>query len=322
MKKHITGLAIVAAASFLAGCQTPKNNLLEHYYAFPGATGLKKVPAQQVQLAVLPVSKTDGKQAEKLIKSYGARHYASLGMAAVQGPELTDQEIRQFAGSVGGDVVIYVRGFMGMRPASRMVVGSYTPPSVSYGRASSYGSSSGSANTYGSTPWGPMNFNTYGSGSSYGTASATVVNPGSTTYLRENYMEPVFAHQIAVMQSPQGQLNNWEIVRRNLNRQMPEGWRYEDETTMRQAAANLASMAGVPLPKRLQPTGSSMDLSFIARVNKAKSQEEANKIYDALPKVQQYVYDRSFGHKNITVAQVQAWADEFNKKRRAGSEGS
>jgi len=211
------------------------------------------VPEQQVQITAMPYSKSVKKQVDKLINSYAGRHYVSLGMAMVSGPELTDQEIRQFAGSVGGDRVIYVRDFLGMQPASRMAVGSYTPPSVSYGRASAYGSSSGSANTTGATPLGPVNLSTYGSGSSYSTANATVFNPGSTTYVRENYMEPTFAHMIAVLQSPQRQLNNWEIRTGNLNRLMPEGWRYVDATSMRQQAAALASVAGVPLPKRLTP---------------------------------------------------------------------
>lgn len=254
MKKHIAFLAIVAAAAVLPGCATsPNNNLAQFYQPFPGTTGQKKVPAQRVQITTLPYSKGVRKQVDNLLKSYTDRHYIALGSATCSGPELTDQEIRQFAGSVGGDLVIYVRGFMGMRPASRMVVGSYTPPSVSYGRASSYGSSYGSANTYGSTPWGSMNFNTYGSGSSYGTANATVFNPGSTTYVRENYMEPTFAHQLAILQSPQGQLNNWETQTRNLNREMPEGWKYMDEEASKQTAANLARLADVPLPKRLQP---------------------------------------------------------------------
>jgi len=244
------GAVVLVAA---CGCKTTNNNLAEHYRSFPGATGLKKVPAQRVQVAIVPSGKNGEKRANKLIDSYAARQYASLGMAMVSGPELTDAEIRQFAGSVGGDLVIYWREFMGMREASRMVVGSYTPPSVSYGSASAYGSSYGTANTSGSTPWGSMNFNTYGSGTSYGTANATVFNPGSTTYMRENYLEPTFAHFIGVLQSPQEQLNNWEIVRRNLNRTMPQGWRYEDEETMRLTAANLAQRAGVPLPKRLEP---------------------------------------------------------------------
>lgn len=249
---QVIGVALLAG---VCGCKTTNNNLAEHYRAFPGASGLKKVPAQRVQMAIVPSGKGGEKRANKLIDSYAARQYASLGMALVSGPELTDAEIRQFAGAVGGDLVVYWREFMGMQPASRMVVGSFTPPSVTYGSASAYGSSSGNAYTSGSTPWGNMNLNTYGSGTSYGTANATVVNPGSTTYVRENYLQPTFAHFIGVLQSPQGQLNNWEIVRRNLNQTMPQGWRYEDDETMRLTAANLAQRAGVPLPKRLQPWG-------------------------------------------------------------------
>jgi hypothetical protein len=262
-------LQTIGAIALLAttGCNTANNNLAEHYKAFPGSAGLKKVPPQQVQVIVAPEGKDSGKNAAKLIDSYAAKNYASIGMAIVSGPELTEEDLREFAGAVGGDLVVYQREFMGMSQASRMVVGSYTPPSVSYGTATSYGSSYGNANTYGSTPWGNMNLSTHGSGTSYSSSRATVINPGSTTYVRENYLEQTFSHTICVLQSPLQQLRNWEIVRKNLNKLQMPGWKYETREQSLLSAAAFAQKAGVQLPKDLQPrsaksetTGVSADL--------------------------------------------------------------
>ncbi|MFZ4499200.1 MAG: hypothetical protein ACOYMX_05795 [Burkholderiales bacterium] len=61
-----------------------------------------------------------------------------------------------------------------------------------------------------------------------------------------------------------------------------------------------------------QPTGVAMELGFFDQLNNAQSQEEFNKMYDALPAVQQHVYDRSFGQK-ITPAWAAQKADEFFK---------
>lgn len=60
------------------------------------------------------------------------------------------------------------------------------------------------------------------------------------------------------------------------------------------------------------PTGVAMDLAFFNKLNSARSQEEFNAMYDALPDVQKHVYDRSFGQK-ITPAWAAQKADEFFK---------
>lgn len=61
-----------------------------------------------------------------------------------------------------------------------------------------------------------------------------------------------------------------------------------------------------------QPTGVAMELGFFDQLNNAQSQEEFNAMYDALPAVQQHVYDRSFGQR-ITPAWAAQKADEFFK---------
>ncbi len=60
----------------------------------------------------------------------------------------------------------------------------------------------------------------------------------------------------------------------------------------------------------IKPTGAVMDVGFIAQLNSAGSQEEFNQMYDALPKVQQHIYDRSFA-QDIDPAWASQKAEEF-----------
>ena len=81
------------------------------------------------------------------------------------------------------------------------------------------------------------------------------------------------------------------------------------------AVAATASGAAVRRAEpNLQPVGTAMDLDFFDQLNSAQSQEEFNAMYDALPAVQQFVYDRSFG-QNITPAWAAQKADEFFKSQ-------
>ena len=81
------------------------------------------------------------------------------------------------------------------------------------------------------------------------------------------------------------------------------------------AVAATASGAAVRRAEpNLQPVGTAMDLDFFNQLNSAQSQEEFNAMYDALPAVQQFVYDRSFGQK-ITPAWAAQKADEFFKSQ-------
>ena len=73
-----------------------------------------------------------------------------------------------------------------------------------------------------------------------------------------------------------------------------------------------ASSPGQRAEPKMQPVGVAMDLDFFNQLNSAQSQEEFNAMYDALPAVQQFVYDRSFGQK-ITPAWAAGKADEFFK---------
>lgn len=76
------------------------------------------------------------------------------------------------------------------------------------------------------------------------------------------------------------------------------------------------NVAAAPEVRRAEanvvPTGVAMDLAFFNKLNSARSQEEFNAMYDALPDVQKHVYDRSFGQK-ITPAWAAQKAEEFFK---------
>lgn len=133
-----------------------------------------------------------------------------------------------------------------------MVVGSYTPPSVSYTTGTAYGSSAGYGSGTARTPYGPATFNSTSTGTSFANAQATTVNSGSTTYVRENFTQPIFAQHFTIFQSPQAQLQNWENMRLLLNSRMPAGWQYQTKEQAKQTAAVFASEAGVPLPANLQ----------------------------------------------------------------------
>jgi hypothetical protein len=75
-----------------------------------------------------------------------------------------------------------------------------------------------------------------------------------------------------------------------------------------------ASSPGQRAEPKMQPVGVAMDLDFFNQLNSAQSQEEFNAMYDALPAVQQHVYDRSFGQK-ITPAWAAQKADEYFKQQ-------
>lgn len=142
--------------------------------------------------------------------------YLCLGIAEFKGPLLTPAQLREFGGSVGGDLLWYETKHIGTQRGSRMVLGSYTPPTVGYSTATASGYSSGSAYANAQTPWGPVSVNSSGYGSSYGTATATTYNPGQSTYVRQEFEYPVYEHGIAVWQSPQGQIRNWDNVEKEL----------------------------------------------------------------------------------------------------------
>jgi hypothetical protein len=190
----------------LGGC-AQKSEISQFYNPLEPALVQKPINPNLVEVA----EPTTRKQINDIMKHKpGQQAYRVLGFAQFSGPLVSLPELRKFAASVGGDYVLRTADFAGIQDGTRMVVGSYTPGSISYSTGNAFGASSASSYTSGSTPLGAFTSTTYGSGSAYGTATATTYNPGQTTYVRENFKYPVFIQAISIMQSPTTQNRNWK----------------------------------------------------------------------------------------------------------------
>ena len=198
-----TTFALVCA--LMAGCATQSE--IKNFYN-PSEPALAQKPNSPAHVEVIEPANSN--QMMAFIKErLGQQSYRLLGSASFSGPKVSLAELRRFAASVGGDQVVRTAEFAGIQQGSRMVVGSYTPPSSTFSTGTAYGTASGTSYSSGSTPFGPYNQSTYGSGSSFGTATATTFNPGQVNYVRENFNYPTFNQTITVMQSPQAQKRNW-----------------------------------------------------------------------------------------------------------------
>jgi hypothetical protein len=134
------------------------------------------------------------------------------------------------------------------------------------------------------------------------------------------------ANQPVMTQAQLLEFTNMNGVNASLDALVEGGMRPEDAASMLENAGydlgelaapeNVAAGATAPAPQvrraepNIKPTGSMMDIGFIAQLNSAGSQEEFNQMYDALPKVQQHVYDRSFA-QDIDPAWASQQAQEF-----------
>ena len=200
--KTTTGLFCLL---IVAGCAGQSE--IANFYK-PQSPTLAQKPTNPKHVDV--VEPANSKQLQEFLRDRLANQsFLLLGYASFSGPKVQLSELRKFAASVGGDCVVRTADFAGIKQGSRMVVGSYTPPSSSYSTGTAFGSASGTAYTTGSTPFGPYNQTTYGSGSSFGTATATTFNPGQVNYVRENFQYPAFDQCITVLQSREGQKRNW-----------------------------------------------------------------------------------------------------------------
>lgn len=138
--------------------------------------------------------------------------YLVLGKAEFSGPAASPHELQKLAGTVGGDLIVYGKKFIRTERGARMVLSSYTPPSLGYSTATASGYSYGGATANTQTPWGPVVTNTTGYINNYGTASSSTFNPGQSTYVRQEFDYPVFNQCAVVFQSPQGQVKNWANI--------------------------------------------------------------------------------------------------------------
>jgi hypothetical protein len=216
--KQLIGILLLAG---LSGCVTTNPQLAKVYEPTDPQLRQKPMPASSVKIVGFSSKEGSPEKAQKLLAPYIKQRYVKLGHASFTGPAVSDDELKQFVGSVGGDLVFFTGEFLETREGSRMVLGGYTTPSTSYTTGSSYGSSSAYGTGSAQTPFGQMRFDSTTTGSSYGSASATTYNSGSATYVRERFSQPVFAQHFTVFQSPQAQLRNWENMRVRMNRTLP-----------------------------------------------------------------------------------------------------
>jgi hypothetical protein len=228
----------------LSGCVTTNPELAKVYEPMDPRLRQKPVPADSVKIIGFNSKEGSPEKAQKLLAPYMKQRYVKLGHASFTGPAVSDDKLKQFVGSVGGDLVFFTGEFLEMREGSRMVLGSYTTPSASYTTGSLYGSGSSFGTGVAQTPQGPVRFNSSATGSSYTTGNATTYNSGSATYVRERFSQPTFAQHFTVLQSPRTQLRNWENMRAMLNQNLPPDQQISKEQSQR-SAAMFAQEAGV-----------------------------------------------------------------------------
>lgn len=206
--RFLNTIILSSLLAFGLGACATKSEISQYYQA---GLPIKQVAQNSSTVRVLEVPKTT-KEQRSLVLSLSDQGFFYIGGAKFSGPARTPEEIRKFAASVGGDCVIYEKIFMGTNTGSRMVVGSYTPPSVGYSTTtgSAYGSGSGYASS--STPFGSVNTTSFGQASAFGSAQSTSFNPGQTTYVRQDFNYPIFNQCIMVFQSPEAQVKNWKNI--------------------------------------------------------------------------------------------------------------
>jgi hypothetical protein len=220
--RFLNTIILSALLAFGLGACATKNEISQYYQA---GVPIKQVAQNSSTVRVLEAPK-DTKEQRSLVLSLSDQGFFYIGGAKFSGPSPTPEEIRKFAASVGGDCVIYEKIFMGTNTGSRMVVGSYTPPSVGYSTTSgsAYGTGSGYASS--STPFGSVNTTSFGQASAFGSAQSTAFNPGQTTYVRQDFNYPVFNQCIMVFQSPEAQAKNWKNIQTYF--ELPaDGWDFK-----------------------------------------------------------------------------------------------
>lgn len=190
----------------MAGCVTNSSPIAQFYKPYTPYKQKKGDPSV-VQIREVPFN-----TGKKWFDSMNDEGYFLLGWADFSGPLLTPEALKQFAASVGGDMVVYEKLFIKNEQGSRMVVASYTPPSTGYANTSGSGFTSGSSYTTAQTPWGPASANSYGSVNSFNSSSTTVYNPGQTTYARQDFTYQAFNQGVIVWQSPAALTKNWDNI--------------------------------------------------------------------------------------------------------------
>ena len=231
---------LLPSAVLLAGCATT-SPISPFYKPTPGMPAQIKQPISSVRIIDVPATKDIAKRLQSMSRDYIENKTTfGLGEARFIGPLQSDAEVRRFAASVGGDLVMRTSAFLWMGTGSRMVLGSYTTPTVSYTSGYATGTSSGSSTITGQTPLGAFNANSFSSGTSTASANAATFTSGQSTYVRETYQYPVYAQVLVIFTTPQGQLRNWRNVTKSIN--------VTSEAEAKQIAAAFATDHGLPVP--------------------------------------------------------------------------
>ncbi len=198
-------------------------------------------PASAIRIVDIPANKDVARQIDRMSKDLIQNKTTfGLGEAKFIGPLQSDNEVRRFAGSVGGDLVLRSSAFVGMESGSRMVLGSYTTPTVSYTAGYATGTSSGSTSITGQTPFGPLSASALSSGTSTAYGNTATYTSGQSTYVRESYQYPVYAQALIVFATPRAQLRNWRNITRSIN--------VTSDAEAKRIAAAFAADHGLTLP--------------------------------------------------------------------------
>ena len=171
----LSRIIILIIVCLLSSCVNTTSEINQFYKPVSGITQ-KRINPSIVRIVDVPYNSD-----KKLALSITNQGYLFLGTATFTGPQVTPLQLQLFASSVGGDLVLYEKKFVRKERGSRMVLGSYTPPTMGYSTATASGYATGSQYANAQTPWGPVSVDSYGHGTSYGTATATTFNPGQAT---------------------------------------------------------------------------------------------------------------------------------------------
>jgi hypothetical protein len=237
MTKPIYSLLVLAAALLLPSCQAP-NPLTQHY---TGEKWKKITEKNLIRVVDLKPNKKD----KDLISSMRSSGYARAGYAEFRGEQLSTEEIRSFAASIGSDYVHMAAWAPEIQQRSQLVVSSYTPASTVTSYASGQATANYNQNSSIYTPYGNANIYSQGTANAYGQASSTTYIPSRTTYTRDYYNVLVTNQFYIFWVSPSAILKDWKGI-------LKLSGNLDDEQT-KMGAAMYAQAYGLALPKKLTP---------------------------------------------------------------------
>jgi hypothetical protein len=203
---------------FLLGSCGLNSNYAQHYKSYTGGLELQRIPASRVSMTQINKSPSVIDIAETIAK-YRKQGYFLVGGLEFSGPIQNESEIKSFAASVGGDLVIAWIKHKGVDTGSRMVVGSYTPGRTI--NTTTIGNTNGNYSGYGTISNNYNNYNYYNStGNIQGTSSnySTTYIPGQTTYVRENYQYDVYGQRYAIFVSEQSYRANSKNIHKYISK--------------------------------------------------------------------------------------------------------